>query len=52
MISVVNLNVDKTGKELQPDVKTKELNMAARARSVDIHASGDKIAVGFRDGSV
>jgi echinoderm microtubule-associated protein-like 6 len=52
MISIVNLNLDKLGKQLPPDPTTKELNMGARARAVDLIEGGDKIAVGFRDGSV
>jgi len=49
MLKMINLGLDDKGKKLPADSKTKELNMGARARCVDINSNGTKLAVGFRD---
>jgi WD40 repeat protein len=52
MERLVNLNQDASGKEIEPDPKTKELSNSAKGRSIDVSQNGKLAAVGFRDGTI
>ena len=49
-LECVDLNRHSSGKPLPADPKTKELDLAAQARSIDVSADGSVAAVGFRSG--
>lgn len=51
-LECVDLNRHSSGQPLPADPKTKELDLAAQARSVDVSADGSLAAVGFRSGQV